>query len=283
MHLISFIRAGRPGFGCLQDRGIIDLSALLGGRFADLRAVLSADALPLLAETAAGRKPDFAAADVTFLPVIANPGKIMCIGLNYAAHAAETKRPVAPHPTVFTRFADCQIGHGQALVIPKVSNCLDWEGEMAVIIGRGGRYIAPEAALSHIAGYSIYNDASVRDWQRHTSQFTPGKNFSATGAFGPALVTADEIPDYTELRLTTKVNGEVRQQGHLADLIYSVPQLIAYCSSFTPLCPGDVIVTGTPAGVGEQRHPPLYLHAGDLVEIEIPGLGKLGNPVIKEM
>lgn len=283
MHLISFVRTGRPGFGLLRADGIVDLGPRLGGAFADLSDVLARDGLPALARAAEGRRPDFALTDVTLLPVIPNPGKILCVGLNYETHRAETKRPEAKHPTLFTRFADTQVAHGQPVVCPKVSTAFDWEGELAVIIGRGGRYIAEEDAMDHVAGYAPYNDVTVRDWQRHTHQFTPGKNFPATGAFGPALVTVDEVPDYTQLRLTTRLDGQVMQDASLADLIFPIPRLIAYCSAFTPLSPGDVILTGTPGGVGDRRDPPLYMRPGQVVDVEIPGVGHLVNPVTREL
>lgn len=283
MRLISFVRTGRPGFGLLRADGIVDLGPLLGGAFADLSDVLARDGLPALARAAEGRRPDFALTDVTLLPVIPNPGKILCVGLNYETHRAETKRPEAKHPTLFTRFADTQVAHGQPVVCPKVSTAFDWEGELAVIIGRGGRYIAEEDAMDHVAGYAPYNDVTVRDWQRHTHQFTPGKNFPATGAFGPALVTVDEVPDYTQLRLTTRLDGQVMQDASLADLIFPIPRLIAYCSAFTPLSPGDVILTGTPGGVGDRRDPPLYMRPGQVVDVEIPGVGHLVNPVTREL
>ncbi|MGQ4814977.1 fumarylacetoacetate hydrolase family protein [Agrobacterium vitis] len=214
------------------------------------------------------------------LPVIPDPSKILCIGVNYVAHREETKRPEVGHPTVFIRFADSQIGHGQPMIKPSQSECLDFEAELAVVIGRGGRDIAEEDAMQHIAGYSCYHDGSVRDWQRHSSQFAPGKNFPATGAFGPALVTPDEVEDYTQLSITGRLNGQVVQQATLADLIFPIPALIAYLSAFTPLSAGDVIVTGTPGGVGERRDPPLYMKAGDVFEVDIPGVGLLANPVI---
>lgn len=166
------------------------------------------------------------------------------------------------------------------MIKPSQSDCLDFEAELAVVIGRGGRDIAEEDAMQHIAGYSCYHDGSVRDWQRHSSQFAPGKNFPATGAFGPALVTADEIEDYTQLSITGRLNGQVVQQATLADLIFPIPALIAYLSAFTPLSAGDVIVTGTPGGVGERREPPLFMKAGDVFEVDIPGVGLLVNPVI---
>jgi 2-keto-4-pentenoate hydratase/2-oxohepta-3-ene-1,7-dioic acid hydratase in catechol pathway len=287
MHLVSFVRTGTTGYGALVGpdqaaKGIVDLSRLLGAAYPDLRSVLEADALDELAELLKDRRPDFALSDVTLLPVIPNPGKILCIGLNYETHRAETKRPDAKYPTLFPRYADSQVGAGQPLIMPCVSDHFDFEGELAVIIGRGGRYIPEAQAMDHIAGYAPYNDATVRDWQRHTHQFMPGKTFPGTGGFGPALVTADEVPDYRALTVVTRLSGEVMQNGSLADLIFPIPRLIAYCSSFTPLSPGDVILTGTPGGVGDRRDPPRYMKAGEVVEVEISGVGLLRNPVLKE-
>lgn len=218
-------------------------------------------------------------ADLHLLPPIPNPAKIFCIGHNYEEHRNEMNREKLPYPAVFTRFADSQTGHGEPVLLPRVSSQLDFEGEMAVVIGRGGRYIASEEALEHVAGYSCYLDGSVRDWQRHTSQFTPGKNFPGTGGFGPWMVTADEIPDPQTLELTTRLNGAVVQHANTGQMIFSVRELIAYCSSFTPLLPGDVIVSGTPGGVGVRREPQLFMKAGDGVEVEIGSIGTLRHRV----
>ncbi len=170
----------------------------------------------------------------------------------------------------------------QPIIRPRASENLDFEGELAVIVGKGGRHISKEAALQHVAGYSIYNDASVRDWQRHTTQYTPGKNFPSTGGFGPWMVTADEIPDSTKLHLTTRLNGEVVQDSGLDDLRFSIPEIISYISIFTELVPGDVIITGTPKGVGAARKPPLWMKPGDSVEVEISSIGTLRNPIVPE-
>jgi 2-keto-4-pentenoate hydratase/2-oxohepta-3-ene-1,7-dioic acid hydratase in catechol pathway len=204
------------------------------------------------------------------------------VGLNYHDHVVETGRAMTDYPTLFTRFATTLVGHEAALVRPRVSEKFDYEGELAIIIGKGGRHIAAENAFDHIVGYAPFNDGSVRDWQGHTSQFTPGKNFDATGGFGPALVTADEIADITKETLTTRFNGEVVQHAEISLLITPIPQLIAYISTFLTLTPGDVIVTGTPGGVGMKRKPPLYMKPGDSVEVEISGVGVLRNDVVAE-
>jgi 2-keto-4-pentenoate hydratase/2-oxohepta-3-ene-1,7-dioic acid hydratase in catechol pathway len=278
MKLITFEHGGKQSYGAVVGEGIFDL----GGRFSDLRALFAADALDGLRDTVKGVKPDFRLDEVTFLPVIPNPDKIVCVGLNYETHRAETGRPATEHPAIFIRFADTQVGHRQPIVRPRVSSQLDYEGELAVIIGRVGRYIPEAEALSHIAGYACYNDVTVRDWQRHTPQFTPGKNFPATGAFGPWMVTADEAGDPRNLQLTTRLNGKVVQQARIGEMIFPIERLVAYVSSFTPLRPGDVICTGTPGGVGFKRQPPLFMEPGDLVEVELSGIGILGNRVQDE-
>ena len=281
MKLVTFRQDGRAGWGVMVGDEVADAGTALNGRYAGIRAVLAADALDEVA-AALDLAPRFAASTVDWLPVLPDPGKILCIGLNYETHRRETGREATGHPAVFTRFADTQIGHGAAIVRPHVSTALDYEGELAIVIGRGGRYIARDAAMGHVAGYACYNDATIRDWQRHTIQFTPGKNFPGTGAFGPVLVTADEVADYRSLRISTRVNGETVQEAGLDQLIFDVPTLIEYCSSFTPLSPGDVIVTGTPGGVGFKREPQLFLKPGDTVEVDIPGVGLLQNGVADE-
>jgi 2-keto-4-pentenoate hydratase/2-oxohepta-3-ene-1,7-dioic acid hydratase in catechol pathway len=278
MRLTTFERAGKRSYGAVVGEGIVDLS----DRAADLRALLAGGALEGLRDDLKGVKPDFGLDGVTFLPVIPNPDKILCVGLNYETHRAETGRPATEHPAIFSRFADTQVGHRQPILRPRVSSQLDYEGELAVIIGRSGRYIPEADALGHIAGYACYNDGTVRDWQRHTPQFTPGKNFPATGAFGPWMVTADEAGDPRALQLTTRLNGKVVQQARIGEMIFPLERLVAYVSSFTPLRPGDVICTGTPGGVGFKRQPSLFMEPGDLVEVELSGLGTLSNRVQDE-
>ena len=197
-------------------------------------------------------------------------------------HIREVGKKVEDYPLIFVRLTSTQVGHLQPIIRPNASDHLDFEGELAVIIGKPGRHIAKENALHHVAGYSIYNDASVRDWQRHTTQYTPGKNFPSTGGFGPWMVTTDEIPDPTKLRLTTRLNGDLVQNSGLDDFRFSIPEIIAYLSTFTQLLPGDVIITGTPKGVGAGRTPPLWMKPGDRVEVEITSIGKLVNPIAQE-
>ena len=278
MKLASFITADRASYGLIVDADLVDLGARLGTRFPTLREALAGDAQGEIAR-AVGAKPDLALADVTLLPPITAPDKIVCIGLNYRAHAAEAGLKVPEHPSLFLRLANTLVPHCGALVRPSVSSAMDYEGELAVVIGRGGHHIAAATALDHVAGYACFNDGSLRDYQRQHS-VTVGKNFLATAGFGPWLVTSDEIPDPSQLTLTTRLNGAEVQHGETADMIFSVPQIISYVSVFTRLEPGDVISTGTPPGVGMARHPPLWLKPGDVVEVEISRIGVLRNAVI---
>lgn len=219
---------------------------------------------------------------VVFLPPIPDPARMLCAGFNYRDHATEAAAKVPDYPTFFVRFASSVVGHEAPLLKPRLSSMLDWEGELAVVIGRGGRHIARADALAHIAGYSCFGDHSVRDFQLHGTQATAGKNFDASGAWGPWLVTADEIGDPAALEVRTRVNGVTRQHGRTADMVFDVAALIAYVSSFTTLEPGDVIATGTPSGIGGRMTPPTFLLPGDVVTIEIPGVGTLTNRVIEE-
>jgi 2-keto-4-pentenoate hydratase/2-oxohepta-3-ene-1,7-dioic acid hydratase in catechol pathway len=220
--------------------------------------------------------------EVVFEPVIPNPDKILCVGINYVNHQAETGQPKPERPVIFTRFANSQVGHSRPMVRPRASEKFDFEGELAVVIGRAGRHIPESDALSHVAGYACYNDGSVRDWQRHTTQFTPGKNFVGTGAFGPWLVTSDEAKGILNSTIETRLNGQQVQRASIADLVFGIPELIHYISTFTELVPGDVISTGTPGGVGAARKPPLWMKPGDMVEVEIEGIGVLMNPITAE-
>lgn len=215
---------------------------------------------------------------VALLPPIPDPDKVFCVAVNFHEPAREGK-PVPEYPLLFTRFADSLVGHEAPLLKPDVSDRFDFEGEVAVVIGRPGRRIAREAAMAHVAGYACFNDGSVRDWQKHSSQFTPGKNFYRSGSFGPWLVTADTIPDPARLSLETRVNGVVRQRIGLDRFIFDIPWLISYISAFTPLAAGDVIVTGTPSGFGSSREPPEFLQPGDMIEVAVSGIGTLRNTV----
>jgi acylpyruvate hydrolase len=220
---------------------------------------------------------DFSA--VKLLPPVPDPPKCLCVARNYAAHAAETKRDLPSRPSIFLRLGRSLVAEGDPILVPPVSERVDWEGELALVIGRPGRLIDPRRALDHVFGYSIFNDVSVRDYQMHTTQFTPGKNFDGSGPFGPALVTADEVGDPGALTIRTLVNGVVKQEAGSGEMVFGIPELIAYCSEFTTLEPGDVIATGTPAGVGVARKPPEFLRPGDVCSVEIDRLGVLTNPV----
>ena len=283
MKLVSFLRLGEVTFGVEKNHGIIDLGERLKNKMRTKSIIefLNTDLMPL-EEDLENLSPDYSFSDITFLPVIPDPGKILCIGLNYEKHRIETKREESGYPTIFTRFSDSQVAHNQYLVKPNASDRFDFEGELAVIIGKGGRNIQEKDAMNHIAGYSCYNDGSIRDWQKHTSQFVPGKNFPKTGAFGPGMVLRQSISDYKKLKIQTRLNNEVVQDACLDQLIFDIPRLIAYCSSFNCLSVGDVIVTGTPGGVGDRRDPPLYLKEGDNIEVEISEVGLLKNHVINE-
>jgi 2-keto-4-pentenoate hydratase/2-oxohepta-3-ene-1,7-dioic acid hydratase in catechol pathway len=279
MKLCSFTADGRASYGLVTDSGIVDL----GRRFEapTLRDFLASDQMGEAARLSSG-PADYAFDAVSHDPVIPNPDKIICVGLNYHDHIQETGREETPNPVLFARFAGSQIGHGRPLLKPLESDKFDYEGELAVIIGKECRRVSQEDALSVVAGYACYNDGSVRDWQRHTHQFLPGKTFAGTGGFGPWMVTADEIQDPSALRLTTRLNGEVVQDTQTELMVASVPRLIAYCSTILPLLPGDVIVSGTPGGVGARRTPPLWMKDGDVCEVEISGIGTLSNPVKAE-
>jgi 2-keto-4-pentenoate hydratase/2-oxohepta-3-ene-1,7-dioic acid hydratase in catechol pathway len=282
MRFASFVRSGRPSWGILADSEIIDLGSALGARAPTLRAALALDDFSGAARSAMQTAPRHPRADISLEPVIPDAGKILCVGLNYETHRKETGRSEVANPTIFTRFADTQIGDGMPIVCPRVSKDLDFEGELAVIIGRPGRYIPSQEAMAHVAGFACYNDVSVRDWQRHTHQFTPGKNFPATGPFGPCMVTPDEVGPLADLRIVTRLNGVTVQEAKLGDMIFDIPRIIEYCSSFTPLAPGDVIAAGTPGGVGAKRVPPLWMKPGDTVEVEIDRVGLLKNGIVAE-
>jgi 2-keto-4-pentenoate hydratase/2-oxohepta-3-ene-1,7-dioic acid hydratase in catechol pathway len=281
MRVLSFIANGSPGYGVAVDGGVVDCSRHLG-EGSDLRGLLLADGLGRL-DRFATAPADYRLDEIRFLPPIGNPAaKFLCIGINYRPHMLEMGRDVPEHPVIFVRFANSLVGHGEALTLPRASERFDYEGELAVIIGRRARHVTQAQALDHVAGYSCFNDGSVRDYQRHSSQFTPGKNFVGSGAFGPWLVTGDELRDPAALRLETRLNGETVQSESTGELHFSIATLVEYISTWTELVPGDVIVTGTPGGVGAGRTPPLWMRAGDTVEVELSGIGCLRNPVIAE-
>jgi 2-keto-4-pentenoate hydratase/2-oxohepta-3-ene-1,7-dioic acid hydratase in catechol pathway len=279
LKLLSFKHAGRATYGVVQGDRYLQPPADFLSRHPDLVAVLGANAQLELEQSATTRGTPVQPEATQALPVVTNPQKFICVGLNYKTHVAETKRDDSKYPALFIRFNDSLAADGDVVLRPSFSERFDWEGELAVVIGKGGRYITQAQAFDHVAGYACFNDISVRDWQRHTHQWTPGKNFPGTGPLGPWFVTADEVPDVNELTLETRLNGEVMQRASLSDLIFTIPVLIEYISRFTPLSAGDVIATGTPGGVGDRRDPPLYMKEGDRVEVEITGLGILRNRI----
>ncbi|RQV66062.1 FAA hydrolase family protein [Burkholderia cenocepacia] len=283
MKLVSYRRAGKAAFGAIKEQGIVDLASRMPA-LADLASLLADDAALDEARrlVAAAATADFPLADVKLEPVIPRPNKIICVGINYVAHAAEAGRTVGKYPVIFHRYAETLLPHGAPLIRPTISDNFDFEAELAVVIGRGGSHIAPEDAMSHVAGYTCFNDASVRDWQFHTHQYGMGKNFRDTGALGPWLVTADEIPDYRELSVHGLLNGEQMQIGKLSDLAFDIPALIAYVSQALDWQPGDILATGTPSGIGFKRQPPVFLKPGDTFDVVIPGIGTLSNPVADE-
>ena len=286
MKLISFLLQGNPTYGIISGQGndmrVLDLKPLLGDRAPDLRSLIAQNLTAAAADALAKNPATLKFAELELLPVIPNPDKILCVGLNYQDHVTETGRALTEMPAIFVRMPASQVAHGQAIVRPPESFRLDYEGEIAIVISEGGRRIQEADAWKHIAGYSCYNDGSIRDWQNHTTQWTAGKNYWRTGGFGPWLVTADEIAPNQKMTLTTKLNGVELQRATTDMMIHSIPRQIAYISSFIPLLPGDVIVTGTPGGVGNKRTPQLYMKDGDVVEIEVDAVGILRNSVKDE-
>ncbi len=281
MAFISFQAEGRSSYGVLREDGVFDLGRRLGSVLPDLKSFVAAQGLGMLAPLPAAAT-DYASGEFTYLPVIPNPAKVLCVGLNYDEHRKETGRTPTKHPSIFTRFPDTLIGQEAPILLPPNSSSLDWEGELAVVIGRAAFRVGEEEALNFVGGYSVFNDATIRDWQHHTHQFIPGKNFPATGAFGPALLTPEETGELQDKRIETRLNGAVMQSAKLGDMIFSVAQIIAYVSGFTRLVPGDVIATGTPGGVGFKRDPQVFMRASDRVEVSIEGMGTLSNSIVAE-
>jgi len=281
MKFASFEVAGRATYGAVIGDGLLDLAPTYGARFPTLRAAIAADALAGIAREVSGAKPHLAMSEVAFLPTIPDAGKIICIGRNYKAHVAEGGGKPPEFPSVFVRFPGSQVGHEQPIRLSRLSTDYDYEGELALVIGQAARHVAREHALSHIAGYTCFNESCYRDYQFKHS-LTVGKNFASSGAFGPWMVTADEVPDPRALELTTRLNGVQVQHAFVEELIFDIPYLISYLSGITLLEPGDVIVTGTPEGVGFARTPPLWMKAGDKIEVEISRIGVLRNHVLPE-
>lgn len=279
MKLISFLNQGVASYGVVQGEDVLDLTPILGAQAPDLKTFIAKALFASATQALQTNKPNLKLSQLQLLPVIPNPDKIFCVGLNYGEHVKETGREVTETPVIFLRLADSQVAHGQDILRPPESHRLDYEAEIAIIIGKGGRRISEKDAWDHIAGYSCYNDGSVRDWQVATSQWIPGKNFYKTGGFGPWMVTSDEIAPGQVMRLQTVLNGQVLQDTTTDKMIHSIPRQIAYISTFIPLSPGDVIVTGTPGGVGNKRNPQIFMKPGDVCEIVVDAIGTLRNGI----
>ncbi len=287
MKLLSYSYQGRETWGAVVGTDdVVDLGKAMP-EYATLLDYIAADAYLNAAKDVQGKPVSAKLADITFLPVITKPEKIVCAVRNYMDHhkeviAAGMHRELSEEPPIFLRVWRSQVAHGQPMICPRVSTSFDWEGELAVIIGKAGRDIPEAKAFEHVAGYSCYNDGSIRDWQFHAKQIASGKNFESTGGFGPWMVTADEIRPNQELKLVVRLNGEVMQNGHTGDMIFSIAKLINYASTIFTLVPGDVIITGTPAGVGWSRKPQRFMKPGDVCEVEIEGVGTLINPIVAQ-
>ncbi|SFA92530.1 2-keto-4-pentenoate hydratase/2-oxohepta-3-ene-1,7-dioic acid hydratase (catechol pathway) [Pseudomonas sp. NFIX10] len=281
MKLISFERNDSKGFGAVVGTSVFDLTGKIG-HARTLREFLAIDGFAEASRLIRAGKVDFDIGNCTLLPVIPDAGKIICLGLNFKSHAEEVGKPVPAQPVIFHRHAQTLNAHGRPLLRPLVSEQLDYEGELAVVIGKGGGHIPEDRAMEHVAGYACFNEASVRDWQKHSHLYGMGKNFRSSGAFGPWLVTRDEITDPNTLHVCTRVNGKQVQFFSLGDMVFNIAQLIAYVSRAIDWMPGDVLVTGTASGVGLFQSPPCFLRDGDVVEIDIPRVGTLVNPVLDE-
>ena len=282
MQLCSYLLSnGDASYGVMFNGEIRDAGDAFKAQYATLGDAIAADAMNSL-EQAAQSSPAVSADMVTMLPPIPRPEKIICIGLNYMSHIKETGRDKPKYPSIFNRYPDSVLGHNATLLRPKVSEKFDFEGELAVIIGKPARHVAAADALDYVAGYSCFNDGSIRDFQRHTSQFFAGKSFQDSGSIGPCIVTPDEVGDLDDLMMETRLNGVQVQATSIGDLAFNVGEIIEYLSIVITLLPGDVIATGTPSGVGLFREPQLWMKAGDVVEVEITNLGTLRNTVADE-
>ncbi len=283
MRLISYEKDGNAGVGVMiDDTNFISLSAAAPNLPTTMMGLLNHEGGLAEAQAVAGKDADLSLSEVTLLPVVPDTPVIWAAGVNYLDHAEETGRGTQEKPMLFIRTNHGLIADGDAFIKPDISDMIDYEGELAVIIGKEGRHISQADALNHLAGYSIFNDGSVRDWQRHTIQFCPGKNFEGTGPFGPWMVTPDEFGDPYAQQLTTRLNGTEVQNTSIGKMDHKIERLIEYISTIHTLRPGDVIITGTPGGVGSRREPPLWMNDGDTIEVEITGIGTLTNPVKNE-
>jgi 2-keto-4-pentenoate hydratase/2-oxohepta-3-ene-1,7-dioic acid hydratase in catechol pathway len=284
--LATFSAAGKPGYGAVTDQGIVDLSARHGERYRTLKEAISAGALRSLVEEGARHSPDHGLDAISWHPPVPHPEKIICIGVNYPDRNAEYKdgQAAAQYPSMFLRTERSFVGHGASLVRPRASSQLDYEGELVLVIGKAGRHIVEKDALAHVAALTLCNEGTLRDWVRHAKfNVTQGKNFEASGSLGPWLVPYVDEAQIADIRLTTHVNGELRQDDRTSRLIFGFRYLIAYISTFTTLVPGDIIVTGTPTGAGARLDPPRYLAPGDVIEVEAQGVGSLRNGVVDEV
>lgn len=288
MKLVCFRRYGKIRYGAVKDDRVIDLTARLGVSFPDIIAFIAQDGLRVARNVLAQEQGDYRYEELELAPVVPNPGKIMCVGLNYHDHIEEADRSIADLkkptlPMMFARWPESLTAHRQPIIRPKVSLTLDFEAELLVVMGRDtGRHLPAGKALEHVFGYACMNEACVREYQRHSSQITPGKNFESTGATGPWLVTADEIPDPMNLEVEMRLNGEVMQHANTHQMIHSIPAVIEYITRWTPLKPGDLIATGTMGGVGFARTPPIFMKPGDIAEVSISGIGTLRNTIEDE-
>lgn len=284
MRLVSYSHQGRSSYGAIVGDSVLELATAAAPTLRDALAAEGVAGLKARADAcalAAGTRIPLSA--IRYLQPITQPDKILCVGLNYHLHAEEAGMAIPKNPSIFVRFPGAQVGHKEATVRPRASEQFDYEAELAVIIGSPARHVTPERGMDHVAGYACFAENSLRDWQKHTAQATPGKNFQASGAFGPWITTADEIPDPKKIDVIGRLNGVQMQRDSVANMIFTLPEMIAYMSTFLELLPGDVIVTGTPAGVGFTRKPPLYLKPGDVFEVECTGVGILSNPVVDEV
>ncbi|SDE81125.1 2-keto-4-pentenoate hydratase/2-oxohepta-3-ene-1,7-dioic acid hydratase (catechol pathway) [Salipiger thiooxidans] len=283
--IATFRAGGRDRYGLVTEGGLVDLTPEFGARFPTLREVIEAGALDAMVQAGAGRAPSWAEQDVTFLPPIPRPDRIICVGVNFPDRNAEYKDGSAQpeHMSLFPRFPSSFTGHGQPLIRPPENDTLDYEGEIAVVIGKGGRRIAAEDAYDHIAALTLCNEGTIRDWVRHAKfNVTQGKNWDRSGALGPWLVPFRDAAQLDDASIETRVNGELRQKDALRNMMFPIRKEIAYISTFTTLAPGDIIVTGTPSGAGARFDPPRYLVPGDVIEVEAPGIGILRNTVADE-
>jgi 2-keto-4-pentenoate hydratase/2-oxohepta-3-ene-1,7-dioic acid hydratase in catechol pathway len=282
MKLVSYRNEGVASYGVVVGDSVVDLRLLTNDSVPDLKTFIALNFPMNVSLTELEQHATLKYAELELLPVIPNPEKIVCVGLNYRDHVREVGREVDAQPTLFLRTPLSQVAHGADIMLPPESSQLDYEGEIAVIIGKPGRRIPETSAWEHVAGYACYNDGTIRDWQFGTTQWTPGKNFWRTGAFGPWMVTADEIEPGQTMTLVTRLNGKELQRATTDMLIHSIPRLISHISTFVPLEPGDVIVTGTPGGVGAKRKPPVFMKEGDVVEVEVDAIGVLRNGIRHE-